>query len=146
MLVIQIIIQKRQDIFPNNFFFAETIKTFLKEFNKEDSKGNKIFSYVDQLTKLAHREKTALYVELDDVNEFDEELGTAIKNNTRRYCNLFSDVIYGILPEFVHHEVVAKDALDVYIEHRLMMEQRLRQPNEHKDPKNKFPPELMRRL
>ncbi|XP_044751759.1 DNA replication licensing factor Mcm7 [Coccinella septempunctata] len=125
---------------------AETIQTFLKEFNKEDSRGNKIFKYVEQLTKLAHREKIALYVELDDVNDFDEELGTAIKNNTRRYCNLFSDVIYAILPEFVHQEVVAKDALDVYIEHRLMMEQRLRQPNEHRDPKNKFPSELMRRF
>ncbi|XP_045472033.1 DNA replication licensing factor Mcm7 [Harmonia axyridis] len=125
---------------------AEIIQTFLKEFHKEDSKGNKIFKYAEQLTKLAHREKTAIYVELDDINDFDEDLGSAIKNNTRRYCNLFSDIIYNILPEFVHQQVVAKDALDVYIEHRLMMEQRLRQPNEHKDPRNKFPPELMRRF
>jgi len=45
-------------------------------------------------------------------------------------------------------KVVSKDALDVYIEHRLMMEQRLHRDAEEvtRDPHNKFPPELMRRL
>ena len=45
--------------------------------------------------------------------------------------------------------MASKDALDVYIEHRLMMEQRLHRDNNDdltRDPKNKFPPELMRRL
>lgn len=42
-------------------------------------------------------------------------------------------------------QVLCKDALDVYIEHRLMMEQRLRQPGDVHDPRNQFPPELMRR-
>ncbi|KAL3282490.1 hypothetical protein HHI36_005673 [Cryptolaemus montrouzieri] len=124
---------------------SDTIKNFIQEFYKEDSKGNKIFKYAEQLTKLAHREQVSLYIELDDINDYDEDLGTAIVNNTKRYSNLFSDIIYNILPEYVQHEVRAKDALDVFIEHRLMMEQRLRRPNEHKDSKNKFPPELMRR-
>lgn len=45
----------------------------------------------------------------------------------------------------MENEVIHKDALDIFIEHRLMMEQRLRNPNEHRDPRNKFPAELMRR-
>ncbi|XP_051781173.1 DNA replication licensing factor MCM7 isoform X2 [Erpetoichthys calabaricus] len=39
-----------------------------------------------------------------------------------------------------------KDALDVYIEHRLMMEQRGREQNESRDPRNQYPAELMRRF
>ena len=43
-------------------------------------------------------------------------------------------------------QVAARDALDVYIEHRMLMEERLRQPGESRDPRNKYPAELMRRL
>jgi DNA replication licensing factor MCM7 len=123
----------------------ETIKTFLMEFCTQDGSGHKNFKYSNQLTKLAHREQVALYVDLDDVHDHDEELGKAIINNTRRYTNLVSEVLFDLLPNFVEHEIVAKDALDVYIEHRLMMEQRMRQPNEQRDARNKFPPELLRR-
>ena len=45
-------------------------------------------------------------------------------------------------------QVVAKDALDVYIEHRLMMEQRMNQTRGDvtRNIQNKYPPELLRRL
>ena len=45
-------------------------------------------------------------------------------------------------------QVVQKDSLDVYIEHRLMMEQRLHGdgPEVTRDPRNKYPAELIRRL
>lgn len=115
------------------------------EFCIQDGSGHKNFKYSNQLTKLAHREQTALVIELDDVHDHDDELALAIISNTRRYGNIMSDVVFELLPTFVDHEVVAKDALDVYIEHRLMMEQRLRQPNEQRDARNKFPPELLRR-
>lgn len=41
-----------------------------------------------------------------------------------------------------------KDALDVYIEHRILAQQRQRmiQADENVAPTNKYPPELMRRL
>ena len=45
-------------------------------------------------------------------------------------------------------QVVMKDALDVYIEHRLLMEQRLHPDGGSevsRDPRNKYPSELMRR-
>lgn len=66
--------------------------------------------------------------------------------NTRRYSSLFSDVIVELLPSYKEHAVVSKDSLDVYIEHRLMMENRLRNPNEQRDSRNRFPSELIKRL
>lgn len=47
---------------------------------------------------------------------------------------------------FNYFQIVAKDSLDVYIEHRLMMEQRGRDPADTRNPRNQYPPELMRRL
>lgn len=45
-------------------------------------------------------------------------------------------------------KVVHKDALDVYIEHRLLMEQKNHPDGQEitRDPRNKYPAELMRRL
>lgn len=124
----------------------EKLKQFLTEFAAVDADGFKDFKYVHQLVKLAHREQVALVIELDDVHEFDSDLADAIIGNTRRYGNIAAEIVYEILPDYKEHEVVAKDSLDVYIEHRLMMEQRLRQPGEQRDPRNKYPPELMRRF
>lgn len=126
--------------------FLELFKTFFLEFCEQDSSGHKNFKYSNQLTKIAHREQVALYVDLDDVYDYNEDLGDAISQNTRRYTNMVSDVVFDLLPTFKTHDVAAKDALDVFIEHRLMMENRLRQPNDQRDPRDKFPRELMRRL
>lgn len=51
-----------------------------------------------------------------------------------------------ILPEFKEKPVPPKDALDIYIEHRLLIEARNRHPGDQRDPRNKYAPELMRRL
>ena len=96
--------------------------------------------------KLAHREQVSIVIDVDDVAEFDEDMAEAMVENTRRYMTLFSEAIYEVLPSYKEQEVAARDALDVYIEHRLLMEQRMRQPNENRDPRNRYPPELMRRL
>lgn len=66
--------------------------------------------------------------------------------NTRRYSNMFSEVILELLPQYKERNVVAKDSLDVYIEHRLLMESRTRNPNDPRSARNHFPPELMKRL
>lgn len=95
---------------------------------------------------LAHREQTALTIELDDLNEFNDNLVDAVIQNTRRYTKLFSDVVSELLPSYKERTVIAKDSLDVYIEHRLLMESRLRNLAETRDPKNQFPTELMKRL
>lgn len=126
-------------------FDLELFQRFLNEFCTEDNTGNKNFKYYHHLTKLAHREQVSMYVEMDDVYEFDVELADAIMKNTRRYTNLVSDVVFEMLPKFIQHDVIAKDALDVFIEHRKMMEQRVHRPNEPNADSNKFPTELMRR-
>lgn len=122
---------------------------------------------------LAHREQVSLYVDLDDVSEEDLMLVESICENAKRYTAIFADAVHELLPEYKEKDVsifvcfcfcciinyivrilmqkhsiqtVAKDSLDVYIEHRLMMEQRGRDPAETRDPRNQYPPELMRRL
>lgn len=125
----------------------EQLKTFLTEYvvvNEES--GSKTFKYRKQLTNIAHREQVALTIDLDDVNEFDDELAISIASNTRRYVNLLLELIQEMLPDFKEKTVPPKDALDVYIEHRLLMESRNRNLGEQRDPRNKYCPELMRRF
>ncbi|EDX09773.1 GD14135 [Drosophila simulans] len=124
----------------------ESIKTFLSEFCKCDDDGKKEFVYGSQLVKLAHREQVLITIDLDDLAEFNESLAEAVVDNCRRYTSIFSDVIAELLPSYKQQEVHAKDALDVYIEHRLMMESRTRNPMEQRDERNSFPSELMKRF
>ncbi|XP_026111645.1 DNA replication licensing factor mcm7-like [Carassius auratus] len=124
----------------------EKCKRFLQEFYSEDDSGKKVFKYGAQLVSLAHREQVALVLDLDDVAEEDPELVESVCENAKRYTGLFADAVHELLPEYREREVVAKDALDVYIEHRLMMETRGHDPADTRDPRNQYPAELMRRL
>ncbi|XP_076058783.1 minichromosome maintenance 7 [Oratosquilla oratoria] len=123
----------------------EAIKTFLAEFHEVGDDGRKKFKYAAQLTKLAHREQVEFTVDISDVETYDPDMAEAMVQNARRYVNLFSEAVYEMLPDYKEKETVARDALDVYIEHRLMMEQRLHQTGENRDPRNRYPPELIRR-
>lgn len=126
----------------------EKIKTFLQEFYVDGADGGKDFVYGQQLVKIAHREQVGLTIDLDDVHDHDPDLAEAIIENTRRYIALFSEIIQEILPDYREREVIHKDALDVYIEHRLLLEQRNHPEGSEvtRDPRNKYPPELMRRF
>lgn len=124
----------------------EAIKRFLAEFHEVGDDGRKKFKYAMQLVELAHRDQISLTIDLDDLAEFDPEIAEAVVGNTRRYVLLFSEAVQEMLPDYKQRESVARDALDVYIEHRLMMTQRLRQPGEVHDTQNNYPPELMRRF
>uniref|UniRef100_A0A1B0FC91 DNA replication licensing factor MCM7 n=1 Tax=Glossina morsitans morsitans TaxID=37546 RepID=A0A1B0FC91_GLOMM len=124
----------------------ESIKTFLAEFCKEDEEGKKVFVYAQQLVKLAHREQTLLTIDLDHLSEYNDGLSDAVINNCRRYTSMFADAITEMLPNYKQRDIHAKDALDVYIEHRLLMEVRNRNPMEQRDQRNNFPPELMKRF
>ncbi|XP_058566845.1 DNA replication licensing factor MCM7 isoform X1 [Neofelis nebulosa] len=124
----------------------EKVKKFLQEFYQDDEFGKKQFKYGNQLVRLAHREQVAMYIDLDDVAEDDPELVDSICENARRYARLFADAVQELLPQYKEREVTNKDVLDVYIEHRLMMEQRSRDPGAVRSPQNQYPPELMRRF
>lgn len=122
------------------------LKEFLSSFTKTDDNGRKNFIYADQLTRIAHREQVAITINLDDVAEFDEDLAEAIQSNTRRYNMLAADAVWDLLPDYKEHDPPARDALDVYINHRLVVEASNRQPGEAARPANNTtPPELMRR-
>ncbi|KAJ3587329.1 hypothetical protein NHX12_010927 [Muraenolepis orangiensis] len=121
-------------------------KKFLQEFYSEDDNGKKVFKYGAQLVALAHREQVALHVDLDDVAMDDPELVESICENAKRYVGLFADSVHELLPEYRERDIVAKDSLDVYIEHRLMMEQRGHDPADTRDARNQYPAELMRRF
>ena len=66
---------------------------------------------------------------MEDVAEFDDELAEQIVDNARRYTLLFGEVVQEMLPNYKEHDVEAKDALDVYINHRLIVE------NQHQNEK-----------
>ncbi|XP_074657741.1 DNA replication licensing factor mcm7-like [Tubulanus polymorphus] len=127
----------------------EKIRSFLAEFYEDSPDGGKNFKYSAQLIKLAHREQVAIEIGVDDLSEQDPDLGESVVENSRRYEKLFSEVIQDMLPDYKDHEPINKDALDVYIEHRLLMEQRNHpqgQGEVTRDPMNQYPPELMRRF
>ena len=54
---------------------------------------------------LAHREAVTLEVDLDDVASHDEGLSDAILSNTKRYSNIFSDVVQELLPIYRDKQV-----------------------------------------
>ena len=81
---------------------------------------------------------------MEDVAEFDDELAEQIVDNARRYTLLFGEVVQEMLPNYKEHDVEAKDALDVYINHRLIVENQ--HQNEEPNRTHRYPPELMRRL
>ncbi|XP_064639255.1 DNA replication licensing factor mcm7-B-like [Lineus longissimus] len=125
----------------------EKIKSFLAEFYLDADDGGKEFVYGRQLMNIAHREQVGFTIDLDDITDHDPDMADAILENTKRYEKIFGDVIQEMLPEYKEREPTHKDALDVYIEHRLLMEQRHHPQQEAtRDPRNKYPAELMRRF
>jgi len=128
----------------------EKIRQFLDEYTSpDDGSGRKNFKYYDQLVKLAHREQTELVIDLQDVVDHgNDDLAEAIENNAERYTQLFAEVIQEALPNHKTRDVAEKDTLDVYIQHRMMMEERHRDPGSTvtRDPRNRYPPELLRRF
>ena len=121
------------------------LKRFLAEYHTKNARGQKEFVYARQLTNIAHRDQVNITIDLEQVSEFDSELAEAIQNNTRRYTLLASEAIWELLPDYREHEAPARDALDVYINHRQLMEARTRNAGERRPANNAFPPELMRR-
>ncbi|VDN12728.1 unnamed protein product [Dibothriocephalus latus] len=142
------------------------IQGFLREFYKAEPDGTKHFVYLEQLTKLANRTQNVLHVSLDDLWDTSEELTSAVEFNTVRYQKLFAEAIDDLLTDLHEGEPQIHDVLDIYIDHRIRMEQRMhasdaensavplgqRDANyrptaaDMREIRSKFPPELLRRL
>ena len=83
----------------------EKLRAFLAEFYTDAEDGGKDFKYGQQLVRLAHREQVALTIDMDDVSDHDPELAEAIIENTRRYVQLFAEVVQEMLPDYKEREV-----------------------------------------
>ncbi len=125
----------------------KTIRDFLTDFYTDDSVGGgKCFKYLQKLKQVSQRDLVAVHIDLDDLVESDPELGEKIQSNVPRYQSLFASAIDDILYELQGSNIVKKDALDVFIDHRLRHEAKVEagQP-QNRDPRKVFPPELLRR-
>lgn len=130
-------------------FILEKIKSLLRGFmSHDDETGETIIKYGRDLQALAEREKSAIWIELDDIFEHDVSLAQAILQNAKRYVTLFSDAIAELLPEFRTKENIHKDVLDIFIEHRTLAEQATRTGEDDltKETFEKYPPQLIRRF
>lgn len=57
----------------------------------------------------------ALTIELDDVSEFDSTFTDSIVNNTRRYSNMFAEIVYELLPTYREKEVSWVQVLELIL-------------------------------
>jgi len=90
-----------------------------------DSNNQKHAKYAAKLAKLAHREEVSerisvtelcvimllfllqvsLFIELDDLDHFDNSLADAVSANSRRYSSMIADIVQDLLPNYKDHEV-----------------------------------------
>ena len=95
---------------------------------------------------VANRQSAVIKVDIDDVQEFDEDLATAIQVNTRRYSELFAKAIDEIAMQPTEDNADGDSILDVFINHREILHQTAAadqtQPGADR---SRYPPSLMRR-
>ncbi|GMT32758.1 hypothetical protein PFISCL1PPCAC_24055 [Pristionchus fissidentatus] len=128
----------------------EKIREFIKNFYSEDEDGRKMFKYAEQMVELAERTQSALFIDLDDVNEYDPELVESIRTNARRFHQLFCEVMDDLIKEHLgDRDPPVIDALDSFIYQRLTMDKAHKNAEgamgEVVDPRKKYPPQLLRR-
>ena len=136
------------------------IKSFLQDFKSNLEETDKKYGkkkYMIQLQKISNREQTILEIHTEDLKEYlskdnkasDLALLDAILNNTKRYVNLFSDVVDEIMPnpsKQLPADELLMDKNDIIQRHRSQNMANL--PIEEKDKnarKNIIPKELRRR-
>ncbi|ORZ40250.1 MCM2/3/5 family-domain-containing protein [Catenaria anguillulae PL171] len=78
--------------------------------------------YLDTLGQVADRNEDSVRIQLDDVFEFNDDLCQRIKQNTKRYVDLFSQVIDKIMPVPTNPLSKSDTIIDVIIHHRQAME------------------------
>ncbi|XP_015706412.1 DNA replication licensing factor MCM7 [Coturnix japonica] len=97
---------------------------------------------------VAHRESGRSVAALSDVAEESDPgwAGGGLRGEPRRYRSSSARVQEALLPELKAATVTHRDALDVFIEHRQLLEQRGREGGSTRPPHQLYPPELLRRF
>lgn len=126
-------------------FAGEDLSRGLAQLDLDDdapetrSKGLK---YMDQLQRVANREQQMLVIDLEDIAEHEKtvsELVSRIRNNTRRYVALFSEVIDKLMPIPTKDISEHDEVIDVILHQRRERNERLEGTQEG------FPEHLLRR-
>ncbi|EIW66034.1 hypothetical protein TREMEDRAFT_35470, partial [Tremella mesenterica DSM 1558] len=109
--------------------------------------GRSKAKYMKVLRKVANRQLAEVTVDLSDLRKFDNDtsLLNNITRNTRRYINLFSEVIDKIMPQPDHELDHTADVLDLIMQQRREMNEQIAQGERGPQDTGMFPPELMRR-
>uniref|UniRef100_A0A1I7VQ02 DNA replication licensing factor MCM7 n=1 Tax=Loa loa TaxID=7209 RepID=A0A1I7VQ02_LOALO len=129
----------------------EKIQDFLTTFYHEKADGVKLFPYDKQIALLAEREQVGLYINMDDVNEYDPALYIAIQQNARRYHMLFGDVVDSLIQQKLgERQPPVRDALDAFIFQRVYLDRKQNEDgcgtDQVQDLRKKYPPQLLRRF
>ena len=128
----------------------ETRAMDIEEDAAPDAMVNK---YMIQLQRIANRDQEMIVIELDDVAQFSSTSGfvggalvASIQANTKRYVNLFCDVIDRIMPDPSRDISDKDDVLDV-IRHQRLERNALNEQHEESmgEVAETFPPTLLRR-
>lgn len=104
----------------------ELAKQFLREFTYVNDEGDLISKYGPKLTELANREATHMYIEIADIEKFNQDFANQILRNTTRYSKIFYSALDQVLPAFKTKESENKDPIDIFIEQRLLVAERNR--------------------
>lgn len=90
------------------------------------NKVDAVFLHQPCQRRFARKFQVSLQIDLTHLQEFDPELAEAVVANARRFNLLASDAVWELIPDYRERDNVApRDALDVYIQHRTVMEDRV---------------------
>ncbi|ETN86503.1 hypothetical protein RB195_015741 [Necator americanus] len=128
------------------------IREFIDTYYGVDESGAKVFYYREDVQRIAEREQVALYVNLDDINRFDESLAALIEGNARRFHQIFNEVIDEMVHEILgDRQPPVRDALDAFIFQRVYMDDQSKISEGYlggtiQETRKKYPPQLLRRF
>mmetsp|Transcript_2771 Transcript_2771/g.6616 ORF Transcript_2771/g.6616 Transcript_2771/m.6616 type:complete len:732 (+) Transcript_2771:76-2271(+) len=129
----------------------ERCRKFLEEFVPSDGgvTDGEVgqLSYKAQLLAVANREASSVTISIDDVEEYDRDLATAVTSNTKRYHEMFAQAIDSmkVAPT---EDVADETPLDIFIAHRQILMQTAAQQNADNPAelsRTRYPPSLLRR-
>ncbi|KAI9222094.1 DNA replication licensing ATPase [Blastocladiella britannica] len=100
-------------------------KKAIESFLTQETPGRPSFAhkYRAFLQEIADRERDTFPVELDEVDLFDADLCERVVQNTKRYVDLFAQVVDAHLPAPTHPLSEHDNVIDVIIQQRIALEQ-----------------------
>ncbi|KAJ3542762.1 hypothetical protein NM688_g5940 [Phlebia brevispora] len=126
-------------------FAAKDIEQDLADLDLDDDpvqERYKGLKYMTQLQRVANREQQMLVIDLEDIHEFEKtvsDLVSRIRNNTRRYVQLFSEVVDELMPQPTKDISEYDEVIDVILHQRRERNERVEGMQEG------FPDHLLRR-